>query len=440
MSYTNAFDVLFKSVNMHLVATSPIVNKVAKLWCLSVPNLVQNFLVNDQFISVTCRLEDKSFSFAGVYGATTYLSRRFLWRDLSFFTGPWCILGDFNVVLSADDCKGGVAPNQVSCNEFLNWINTNDLSCMPFTGSCYTWCNGRRGLHRIHRRLDRALCNGVCLDEWESCSYQVLVKNCSNHSPIIASLASNSLRKVNNFRFFSMWLQDTSCLKLIHDSWANQVVGCPMFILQLKLKMLKLELRDWNKNSFGNVHNGVLLKQDILLGIQKSLETASLSDSDRLFCQEKIAKEELDHALHYFIGTYIPAMVSSEENMINSAPGPDGFGGVFYHSCWEIIGTDVCNAVQQIFKQNWVLPGMNSNVVSLIPKVQGADSIKDYKPIVVANFKFKIISKILADRLALVAARIISPNQYGFVQGRQIQDCFGIAFEAINLLSKKGGY
>ena len=45
----------------------------------------------------------------------------------------------------------GVAPNQVSCNEFLNWININDLSCMPFTGSCYTWCNGRRGLHRIHR-------------------------------------------------------------------------------------------------------------------------------------------------------------------------------------------------------------------------------------------------------------------------------------------------
>jgi len=48
MSYTDAFNVLFKSVNMHLVATSSIVNKDAKLWCLSVLNLVQNFLVNDQ--------------------------------------------------------------------------------------------------------------------------------------------------------------------------------------------------------------------------------------------------------------------------------------------------------------------------------------------------------------------------------------------------------
>ena len=62
MSYTNAFDVLLKYVNMHLVATSLIVNKVAKLWCLLVCNLVQNFLVNDQFISITCLLHDKCFS------------------------------------------------------------------------------------------------------------------------------------------------------------------------------------------------------------------------------------------------------------------------------------------------------------------------------------------------------------------------------------------
>ena len=86
MSYTDVLDVSFlKSVNRHLVATSPIINKVAKLWCLSVPNLVQNFLVNDQFIFVICLLHDKCFSFRGVYGANTYLVIRLLWRDLNFF-------------------------------------------------------------------------------------------------------------------------------------------------------------------------------------------------------------------------------------------------------------------------------------------------------------------------------------------------------------------
>ncbi|XP_068497676.1 uncharacterized protein [Phaseolus vulgaris] len=285
-----------------------------------------------------------------------------------------------------------MAPNQVSCNDFLDWINTNDLACMTFTGSGYTLCNGRRGLHRIHRRLDRALCNGVCLDEWDSCSYQVLVRNCSYHSPILASLASNSLKKVSNFCIFSMWLQDSSCLKLIHDSWNNKVVGCPMFILQHKLKRLKTELCDWNKNSFGNVHNAVILKQGLLLSIQQNLEIASMSDIDGLLCQEKKTKEEFDHALHcqYLFWKERAKMLwfkdgdrhtaffhvvvkrrnnSSEihrlriynvENMMlmkspyfleiknvifnlngNSASGPDGFAGVFYQSCWDIIGTDV---------------------------------------------------------------------------------------------------
>ena len=37
----------------------------------------------------------------------------------------------------------------------------------------------------------------------------------------------------------------------------------------------------------------------------------------------------------------------------------------------------------------------------------------------------------------MVTSRIIFPNQYGFVLGRQIHDCIGIASEAINMLSKR---
>jgi len=60
---------------------------------------------------------------------------------------------------------GGGAPNQVSYNEFLDWINNNDLTSMPFSGPCYTWCNGRIGSQRIDRKLDKVLCNEECLDE-----------------------------------------------------------------------------------------------------------------------------------------------------------------------------------------------------------------------------------------------------------------------------------
>jgi len=155
-------------------------------------------MVNSHFISVNCFLHNKCFSFAGVCEANTYSVRRFLWRDLSFFTSPWCILGDFNVVVSADDCKGRVAPNQVSCNEILYGINNNSLISIPFSGPCYTWSNGR-SLHRMDRKLDRALCNEEYLDELASYTYQVLVKNCFDYSHILVILSSNYFHKVITF-------------------------------------------------------------------------------------------------------------------------------------------------------------------------------------------------------------------------------------------------
>ena len=46
MPYNDALDILFKIVNLHLVANSPIINKATKLWCLAFLNLAQNSLVN----------------------------------------------------------------------------------------------------------------------------------------------------------------------------------------------------------------------------------------------------------------------------------------------------------------------------------------------------------------------------------------------------------
>ena len=73
----------------------------------------------------------------------------------------------------------------------------------------------------------------------------------------------------------------------------------------------------------------------------------------------------------------------------------------------------------------------------LIPKVPGAASMGDFRPIDLANFQLKVITKILADRLALICMRIISPQQRGFVRDRNISSCVIIASEVINLLPKK---
>ncbi|KAE9602007.1 putative RNA-directed DNA polymerase [Lupinus albus] len=102
-----------------------------------------------------------------------------------------------------------------------------------------------------------------------------------------------------------------------------------------------------------------------------------------------------------------------------------------------LMGEDICNSVGQFFRESWLLPNLNSNNIILIPKHAGADRIDEFKPIALANFQFKIISKILASRLTVIAPNIVSSQQRGFLKERHIQDCICIASEAINLLDYK---
>ncbi|WCJ18474.1 Retrovirus-related Pol polyprotein from type-1 retrotransposable element R2 [Euphorbia peplus] len=152
----------------------------------------------------------------------------------------------------------------------------------------------------------------------------------------------------------------------------------------------------------------------------------------------------------------VPTSVSMEENLLltrspsdedirnsifsmdrDSAPGPDGFSGIFYHAFWDIVGPDVCRMVKSFFDTGFVLPGLNSNIMVLLPKIHGANEVSQFRPIVMSNFSFKVISKILADRLASIASRIISVSQFGFVPGRSIHHCVAAASEGINMLEKR---
>lgn len=116
---------------------------------------------------------------------------------------------------------------------------------------------------------------------------------------------------------------------------------------------------------------------------------------------------------------------------------PDGFGGIFYHKYWDVIKFDVTNIVTHFFLQGWISNNCNANVVVLIPKVPEDASLMNYRLIAMANFKFKIISKILADRLATLLPFLISKQQNGFISRRNIRDNICLTSEAINLLNNK---
>lgn len=79
-----------------------------------------------------------------------------------------------------------------------------------------------------------------------------------------------------------------------------------------------------------------------------------------------------------------------------------------------------------------MLQALNVTFIALIPKCHGADQLGQFCPISLCNVIYKIISKLIADRLKKCLGDVISKEQSGFVEGCQILDGVVIAMETIH--------
>ncbi|GJZ87098.1 RNA-directed DNA polymerase, eukaryota [Tanacetum coccineum] len=104
------------------------------------------------------------------------------------------------------------------------------------------------------------------------------------------------------------------------------------------------------------------------------------------------------------------------------SPGPDGFSFGFYRHFWAVIENDVFKAVKHFFMYADIPKGCNSSFIALIPKIPDANLVKDFRPISLIGSIYKIIAKILTNRLVKVLGDIVSNVQSAFIKGRQILD------------------
>lgn len=109
----------------------------------------------------------------------------------------------------------------------------------------------------------------------------------------------------------------------------------------------------------------------------------------------------------------------------DKAPGPDGFTGAFFNSCWSIISEDLMRVVHAFTSgQAHNFHMLNSSMVTLIPKKNGAARMGDYRPISLIHGVAKIITKGLALRLRPEMDSLVSSCQSAFIKTRTIHDNF----------------
>nr|GEV70261.1 RNA-directed DNA polymerase, eukaryota, reverse transcriptase zinc-binding domain protein [Tanacetum cinerariifolium] len=106
----------------------------------------------------------------------------------------------------------------------------------------------------------------------------------------------------------------------------------------------------------------------------------------------------------------------------NKSLGPDGFSFEFYRKYWTTIDDDVFQAVRDFFVNGQFPRGCNSSFITLIPKIQDAKFVKDFRPISLIGSVYKIIAKNLANKLCVALPYLISDVQSAFVANRQILD------------------
>jgi hypothetical protein len=195
------------------------------------------------------------------------------WWDL-----PWCVGGDFNTVHYPSE-RAGTTNISPGMNDFSDFIFHSGLIDLPLEDGSFTWSNSLS-----KSRLDRFLFSPSLEDHFSRIVQRRLPRTLSDHFPI--SLSCGFMQRGKSpFRFENMWLTVEGFSDRIKGWWDTYCYsGTPSFVLAKKLKALKVDLRRWNREVFGDINH----RKDRLLESIQALDR--IEESRSLSPEENSAK------------------------------------------------------------------------------------------------------------------------------------------------------
>lgn len=118
---------------------------------------------------------------------------------------------------------------------------------------------------------------------------------------------------------------------------------------------------------------------------------------------------------------YLDSIYTAEEVVIaikqmhpTKASGPDDMALIFFQKVWSIIGEDIILAGLNFLNLGMFLDSLNHTFISLISKKKNLEVFSDYRPISLCNVLYKVVAKVLANRLKRIIPNIISNTQKYF--------------------------
>lgn len=167
-----------------------------------------------------------------------------------------------------------------------------------------------------------------------------------------------------------------------------------------------------------------LFKKDERVGfsLADDLYPKSVSSEDNSRLESPFSEEEIKKAIF--------------DSYSDGAPGPDGIPFIFYQHFWDLVKHDLMNMFDDFHSGRLDIFRLNFAMLTLVPKEADATVMKKFRPISLLNCVFKIFTKVLTNRLALIMDKLVASNQTAFIKGRYIPESVVTAHEAIHSLSR----